>query len=108
MTSLPAPAGTVSRTAPSKRPTHVLCNAIAIPLAGDLSADEHPAFRPGSPNFRIRRGENGISVVPTPDAAISLNGMPIDFEHPAAAGDTIDSGNLAFHLIAVVDGVESG
>ena len=108
VTSLPAPAGTVSRTAPSKRPTHMLCNALAIPLAGDLSADEHPAFRPGSPNFRIRRGEDGISVVPTPDAAISLNGMPIDFEHPAAAGDTIDSGNLAFHLIAVVDGETSG
>ncbi|MCY3840218.1 MAG: hypothetical protein OXH09_16475 [Gammaproteobacteria bacterium] len=108
ITSLPAPAGTASRATPSKRPTHVLCNALAIPLAGDLSANEHPAFRPGSPNFRIRRGENGVTVVPAPDTAISLNGMPIDFEHPAAAGDTIDSGNLAFHLIAVVDGETGG
>lgn len=103
ITSLPAPAGATSSTVPSKWPTHMLCNALAIPLAEDVNANEHPAFRPGSPNFRIRRRENGVSVVPAPDAAIALNGMPIDFEHPAAAGDTIDSGNLAFHLIAVVD-----
>ena len=103
ITSLPAPAGTVSGAAPSKLPTHVLCDALAIPLADDVSANEHPAFRAGSPNFRIRRRQTGVTVVPAPDAAISLNGMPIDFEHPAAAGDTIDSGNLAFHLIAVVD-----
>ncbi|MCY3623825.1 MAG: hypothetical protein OXH68_19215 [Gammaproteobacteria bacterium] len=108
ITSLPARAGATSEPVPSRWPTHVLCNALAIPLAGDTSANEHPAFRPGSPNFRIRRGENGISVVPPPDAAVSLNGMPIDFEHPAGAGDTIDSGNLAFHLIAVVDGEEHG
>ncbi|MDE0192698.1 MAG: hypothetical protein OXQ90_15205 [Gammaproteobacteria bacterium] len=108
VTSLPALAGTASPDTPSKRPTHVLCNALAIPLVGDLSANEHPAFRPGSPNFRVRCGENGVSVVPAPDTAISLNGMPIDFEHPAAVGDTIDSGNLAFHLIAVVDGVTDG
>jgi len=107
ITSLPARAGTSSGSTPSKWPTHVLCNALAIPLAGGVSANEHPAFRPGSPNFRIRRGENGVSVVPAPDAAISLNGMPIDFERPAAAGDTIDSGSLVFHLI-VVDGESGG
>lgn len=102
--SLPASPGSSATPTPAKGPTHVLCNALAIPLRGEISASEHPAFRPGSPNFRIKRGENGISVVPAPDAAIALNGVPIDFEHPAAAGDTIDSGNLAFHLIAVVDG----
>ena len=108
ITSLPAPAGAVSGATPSTLPTHVLCNALAVPLVGDVSANEHPAFRPGSPNFRIKRGENGVSVVPAPDAAVSLNGIPIDFEHPAAAGDTIDSGNLAFQLIAVVDGEADG
>lgn len=108
ITALPAPAGTVSGTVASKLPTHVLCNALAIPLVGDVNANEHPAYRPGSPNFRIRRGEDGITVVPAPDAAVSLNGIPIDFEHPAAAGDTIDSGNLAFQLIAVVDGETDG
>ena len=108
ITSLPAPAGATSGATPSKRPTHVLCNALAIPLAGDVSAEQHPAFRPGSPNFRIRLGENGISVVPAPDAAVSLNGISIDFEHPAAAGDTIGSGDLAFQLIAVVDGATDG
>lgn len=108
ITSLPAPAGSVSGATPSKRPTHVLCNALAIPLDGDVNAHEHPAFRPGSPNFRIRRGENGITVVPAPDTAVSLNGIPIDFEHPAAAGDVIDSGNLAFQLIAVLDGGTDG
>ena len=86
----------------------MLCNALAIPLVRDVNANEHPAFRGGSPTFRIRRAENGISVVPAPDAAISLNGIPIDFEHPAAAGDTIGSGDLAFQLIAVVDGETDG
>ena len=105
--SLPALAGS-SAAAPARRPTHLLCNALAIPLPGEVSASEHPEYRPGSPNFRIKRGENGISVVPAPDAAISLNGIPIDFEHPAAAGDTIDSGRLAFHLIAVTEGQEHG
>ena len=108
ITSLPTSASTAASTTPSKWPTHVLCEALAIPLVGEVSADEHPAFRQGSPNFRIKRGENGVSVVPAPDTAISLNGMPIDFEHPAAAGDTIDSGSLAFHLIAVVDGESGG
>ena len=108
VTSLPALASTASTVTPSKRPTHVLCDALAIPLVGDVNAHEHPAFRPGSPTFRIRRGENRVSVVPAPDAAISLNGIPIDFEHPAAAGDTIGSGNLEFHLIAVVDGESGG
>lgn len=108
ITSLPAPAGTVPDATPTKWPTHVLCNALAIPLDGDVNAHQHPAYRPGSPNFRIRRGENGVSVVPAPDAAVSLNGIPIDFEHPTAAGDIIDSGNLAFHLIAVVDGETDG
>lgn len=106
--SLPAVAGSSTTAAPVKRPTHFLCNALAIPLVGDVSANEHPEYRPGSPNFQIKRGENGISVVPAPDAAISLNGIPIDFEHPAAAGDTIDSGNLSFQLIAVVDGEING
>ena len=106
--SLPAlPSSTAGATA-AKVPTHVLCNALAIPLLGEISASEHPAFRPGSPDFRIKRGEHGTSVVPAPDTAIALNGIPIDFEHPAAAGDTIDSGNLAFQLIAVVDGDEHG
>ena len=106
--ALPASGGSSATATAAQRPTHVLCNALAIPLLGEVSASEHPAFRPGSPNFRIKRGEHGTSVVPAPDAAISLNGMPIDFEHPAAAGDTIDSGDLAFHLIAVVDGEEDG
>ena len=106
--SLPALAGLSAAAAPARRPTHLLCNALAIPLPGEVSASEHPEYRPGSPNFRIKRGENGISVVPAPDAAISLNGIPIDFEHPAAAGDTIDSGRLAFHLITVTEGQEHG
>ena len=106
--SLPALAGSSAAEAPARRPTHLLCNALAIPLPGEVRASEHPEYRPGSPNFRIKRGENGISVVPAPDAAISLNGIPIDFEHPAAAGDTIDSGRLAFHLIAVTEGQEHG
>ena len=106
--SLPALAGSSATATPARRPTHMLCNALAIPLLGEVSASEHPEYRPGSPNFRIKRGENGTSVVPAPDAAISLNGVPIDFEHPAAAGDTIDSGHLAFHLISVVAGESDG
>ena len=103
ITTLPALAGSSATVVPGRQPTHVLCNALAIPLLGEVHASEHPEYRPGSPDFRIRRDDSGVSVIPTPDAAISLNGMPIDFAHPAAAGDTIASAHLAFRLIAVVD-----
>ncbi len=106
--SLPALPGSSATATSIQGPTHMLCNSLAIPLRGGISASDHPAFRAGPSNFRIKRGENGTSVVPAPDATIALNGIPIDFEHPAVAGDTVDSGNLAFHLIAVVDGDEHG
>ena len=105
--SLPA-TGTFSPGPSARSPTHVVCEAVAVPLVNEIAASEHPAFRPGSPDFQIRLGENGVSVVPAPGAAVTLNGMPIDFEHPAAAGDTIDCGSLAYQLISVIDGPSDG
>ena len=106
--SLPATGVSHSSAAPVRLATHLVCNAVAMPLAGEVAAREHPAYRPGSPDFHIRRGENGVSVAPAPGAAVSLNGMPIDFEHPAATGDTIDCGSLSYQLISVIDGSQDG
>ena len=106
--SLPATGGTSVSVAPVQLATHVVCNAVAVPLVDEIAASEHPAYRPGSPDFQIRLGEAGISVVPAPGAAVTLNGMPIDFEHPAATGDTIDCGSLAYQLISVIDGQSDG
>ena len=102
--SLPGRGGDSSRGRTARPPTHLLGNALALPLQDEVRASDHPAYRPGTPHFRIRRGQRGTSVVPEAEAAISLNGIPIDFEHPIAAGDTIDCGGVAFQLIAVVDG----
>ena len=106
--SLPTAGEPSATAAPVSLPSHVLCNAFALPLADGFRASDHPGYRPGSPDFRIKRTEAGISVVPAPDAGISLNGMPIDFEHALVTGDTIDSGDLAFQMIAVGNGVGDG
>lgn len=106
--SLPAGSGATGAAPPVPLATHVVCNALAMPLIDEVRASEHPEYRPGAPDFRIKRGANGVSVVAAPDAAVTLNGIPIDFEHPAGTGDTVDCGSLAFQLIAVVDGASDG
>ena len=83
-------------------PTHLLCGAVALPLAEDVDAGDHPAST--SAGFRIQADGAGFRVVPSTDAMVRLNGEPLDFDRPAHAGDRIESGSDEFHLIAVVDG----
>ena len=99
--ALPARHGPAAAARTAHAPTHLLGGGVAIALAEDLNATDHPAHRPGSANVRFARSERGWSVVPEPDTSVSLNGSAIDFEHPAAAGDTIDCGGTTFQLIAV-------
>ncbi len=105
--ALPAATGPAAAPLPLA-PTHVLCKSLAMPLADGARASDHPAFLPGSPDFQIKRRNDAVLLVPTADAAVSLNGLPIDFEHPVATGDTIEVGNLEFRLIATVDGDDRG
>ena len=91
-----------SKTRQRPAPTHLLCGAVAFPLAEDVDAADHPAST--SAGFRIQADGAGFRVVPSADATVRFNGEPLDFDRPAHAGDRIDSGSDEFHLIAVVDG----
>lgn len=93
-------AGAAARQRPI--PTHLLCGAVALPLAEEVDAGDHPAST--SAGFRIRADGTGFRVVPGADAVVRINGEPLDFDRPAHAGDRIESGSDEFHLIAVVDG----
>ena len=100
-----------SSTPPSERiPTHVVCNALAVPIGRDFIANDHPGCRAASPDFRVSRGEGGFRLVPGSEAEIALNNSPIDFEHPVAVGDSIDGGGATFQLIAIIDaeGADAG
>ena len=83
-------------------PTHLLCAAVAIPLAEDTNARDHPGCK-GSPGFRVLRADRSFSVAPADGADVALNGSHIDFEHPAEAGDRIVAGGQEFQLISVSD-----
>ena len=104
VSSLPltsAPAQTA--TDRGAHPTHLLCGALALPLADEVDARDHPATTGGG-EFRIRRDGAGFSVAADADAPVLFNGEPLDFHRPVFAGDRIDSGGDRFQLIAVVDG----
>lgn len=99
------PIGAVDPLQSERRPTptHLLCDGTAIALRGEIQAAEHPACASGAPMFRIKRDGHGTTVAPDADATVVLNGVRIDFEHPAATGDRVVCGNAEFQLIAVAD-----
>jgi len=102
ITSLPTGAADIAATK-RRSPTHLLCGNLALPLDADTNARDHPGWSGGGGAFRVRRGSEGFSVVPNADAAVALNGTPIDFEHPAHAGDSVVSGGNEFKLITVLE-----
>ena len=103
VSSLPLLAESGERATRQRRvPTHLLCGAVALPLAEEVDAGDHPAST--SAGFRIQADGRGFRVVPGTDAVVRFNGEPLDFDRPAHAGDRIESGTDEFHLIAVVDG----
>ena len=102
VTSLPSRSAESHARTSREPPTHLLCGAVAIPLADTTYARDHPGCK-GSPGFRVLRVDRGFSVAPTDGADVALNGSHIDFEHPAEAGDRIVAGNQEFQLISVSD-----
>lgn len=83
-------------------PTHLLCGAVALPLAQDLDAGDHPAST--GAGFRIQADGAGFRVAPSAGVTVRINSEPLDFDRPVHAGDRIESGSDEYHLIAVVDG----
>ncbi len=93
-----------ARSPASRRlpPTHLLCGAIALPLAADTDASTHPASG-AAPSFHVKCRDGRVSVAPAA-AGVLLNGNPVTSEQPANTGDAIAWGNIEFRLIAVIDG----
>lgn len=109
VTALPArPAAHADTPAPpSPTPaTHLLRGAIALPLADDTAAGEHPLAGSGD-GFRVARRGASVAVVPT-RADVRVNGEPVEFEQAAGAGDVIRCGDVEFRLIAEWNGAQGG
>lgn len=85
------------------QPTHLLCGALALPLADKTDAGEHPASTRHAAGFRILKDGAGFRFVPSPDAQVRFNGEPLDFDRPVHAGDRIESDGDEFKLIRVVE-----
>ena len=84
------------------QPTHLLCGALALPLADETDAGEHPASTRQAAGFRILKDGAGCRVVPSADAQVRFNGEPLDFDRPVHAGDRIESDGDEYQLIRVV------
>ena len=84
------------------QPTHLLCGALALALADEVNAGEHPASTRQAAGFRIVKDRAGFRVVPNADAQVRFNGEPLDFDRPVHAGDRIESDGGEFQLIRVV------
>ena len=98
MLSAPAESAATQRA----QPTHLLCGALALPLADETDAGEHPASTRQAAGFRILKDGAGFRVVPSAGAQVRFNGEPLDFDRPVHAGDRIESDGDEFQLIRVV------
>ena len=84
--------------------THLLCNAVAVPLGAALEAADHPEAGDLGASFRIVGREGVHYVRPSGKALVTVNGKPVPDEVRATAGAVIESGGRAFHVVRVVDG----
>ena len=106
-TSLPVTLTKEQPSVPKPMPaTHLLCGAVALALADDTSADDHPAANSDG-GFRVRRHGDGLAIVPTA-ADVRLNNERIEFEQAVGTGDVIRHDGLEYRLIAVLDGAPAG
>ena len=106
VTALPAGAAAGTSAPPPPAPvTHLLRGAIALPLADDTAAGDHPLAGAGD-GFRVARRGAGVAIVPT-RADVRVNGERVEFERAAGAGDVIRCGDVEFRLIAVWDGARA-
>ena len=103
VTELPARGG-----APVEQPvravaTHLLCGHLAVPIAALADASEHPACLDAAPLFRLRQDDDGLAVLASGAATVSVNGERLARPRLVAAGDEVRAGEHRFVLIAVAD-----
>ena len=101
VTALPRHAGTATPPAPAVG-THLLCGAVAVPLAEAFDAARRPEAAGAA--FRIVLRPDGHHVLPNGSAPVTLDGHPVDGEARAALGATIASGGREFRIVRVIGG----
>ena len=97
ITSLPAK----SEAAPSEEvpPTHILCDAMAVPLGDDFPAGRHPRANALGSEFRIVRRTSGHYVVPAAEAELLMNEHPLVADTRISLGDSIRCRGQEFTVI---------
>ena len=97
ISSLPAN----SEAAPPEEipPTHILCDAMAVPLGDDFLASRHPRANALGDEFRIVRRTSGHYVVPGAEAEVLLNEHALVADTRIALGDSIRCRQQEFTVI---------
>ena len=102
VTSLPAGGEAV---APEKTPpTHILCDAVAVPLGDEFHAHRHPRAVALGDAFRIVRRAGGHYIVASAGAEVLLNERAIGAETRVALGDSIRCQRQQFTIIHFAGG----
>ena len=97
VTSLPANS---EAAAPEEiPPTHILCDAVAVPLGDEFHAGRHPRATALGSAFRIIRRANGHYVAPGADAEVLLNERALAGETTVSLGDSIRCRQQEFTVI---------
>ena len=97
ISSLPAN----SEAAPPEEipPTHILCDAMAVPLGDDFHASRHPRANALGNEFRIVRRTSGHYVVPGAEAEVLLNEHALVADTRISLGDSIRCRQQEFTVI---------
>lgn len=97
VSSLPANSNAV---APEEiPPTHILCDAVAVPLGDDFHVSRHPRGHGLGNAFRIVRRASGHYVAPGAEAPVLLNEHALDAETRLSLGDSIRCRRQEFTII---------
>ena len=80
-------------------PTHILYDAVAVPLGDAFRADSHPRADGLGDAFRIVRRTSGHYVVPAGNGEVRLNQRALAAETRISLGDTLRTGTHEFTLI---------
>ncbi len=80
-------------------PTHILCDAMAVPLGDDFHASRHPRANALGDAFRIVRRTSGHYVVPGAEARVILNEHALVADTRVSLGDSIRCRKQEFTVI---------
>ena len=80
-------------------PTHILCDAMAVPLGDDFHAGRHPRANAFGNVFRIVRRTSGHYVVPGAEAEVLLNEHALVADTRISLGDSIRCRQQEFTVI---------